>query len=233
MIGIYKITSPSGRIYIGQAVNICIRFSTYRKLKCKMQPRLYSSFKKYGVDNHVFQVIDICDTDQLNDRERYWQDFYNVLSKTGLNCILTATNEKKKVISQEVKDKIRLKTKIYKHTSEAIEKIRKSSIGREVSKETRRKISESQIGKIVSKDTCDKISKALKGRKISKEALVKRSISISGANNSRAKIIIDLETGIYYGCISEAAEAKVMKKSTLNNYLIGHRHNKTCLIYAK
>ena len=233
MIGIYKITSPSGRIYIGQAINICIRFSTYRKLKCKMQPRLYSSFKKYGVDNHVFQVIDICDTNQLNDRERYWQDFYNVLSKTGLNCILTATNEKKKVISQTVNDKIRLKTRMYKHTPEALEKIRKSSIGREVSKETRRKISESQIGKIVSKDTCKKISEALKGRKIPKEVLVKRSVSISGEKNHRAKIIIDLETGIYYGCISDAANAKGIKKSTLNNYLIGHRPNKTCLIYAK
>jgi group I intron endonuclease len=233
MIGIYKITSPSNRIYIGQAVNICIRFSTYRKLKCKMQPRLYSSFKKYGVDNHVFQVIDICDTDQLNDRERYWQDFYNVLSKTGLNCILTATNEKKKVISQEVKDKIRLKTKMYKHTPEAVEKIRKSSTGRVFSEETKKKISESQIGKMVSKNTCDKISKALKGRKIPKEVLAKRSISISGGKNWRAKTIIDLETGIFYECITEAAEAKCIKKSTLNNYLIGNRPNKTCLIYAK
>lgn len=233
MIGVYKITSPSGRIYIGQAVNICIRFSTYRKLKCKMQPRLYSSFKKYGVENHVFQVIDICDTDQLNDRERYWQDFYNVLSKTGLNCILTATNEKKKVISQEVKDKIRLKTKMYKHTPEAVEKIRKSSTGRVFSEETKKKISESQIGKMVSKNTCDKISKALKGRKIPKEVLAKRSISISGGKNWRAKTIIDLETGIFYECITEAAEAKCIKKSTLNNYLIGNRPNKTCLIYAK
>lgn len=233
MIGIYKITSPSGRIYIGQAVNICIRFSTYRKLKCKMQPRLYSSFKKYGVENHVFQVIDICNTDQLNDRERYWQDFYNVLCKTGLNCILTATNEKKKVISQEVKDKIRLKTKMYKHTPEAVEKIRKSSTGRVFSEETKKKISESQIGKMVSKNTCDKISKALKGRKIPKEVLAKRSISISGGKNWRAKTIIDLETGIFYECITEAAEAKCIKKSTLNNYLIGNRPNKTCLIYAK
>lgn len=198
-----------------------------------MQPRLYSSFKKYGVENHVFQVIDICDTDQLNDRERYWQDFYNVLSKNGLNCILTATNEKKKVISQEVKDKIRLKTKMYKHTPDAIDKIRKSSTGRVFSKDTKKKISESQIGKIVSKNTCDKISKALKGRKIPKEVLAKRSISISGGKNWRAKTIIDLETGIFYECISEAAEAKCIKTSTLNNYLIGHRTNKTCLIYAK
>jgi hypothetical protein len=86
---------------------------------------------------------------------------------------------------------------------------------------------------MVSKNTCDKISKALKGRKIPKEVLAKRSISISGGKNWRAKTIIDLETGIFYECITEAAEAKCIKKSTLNNYLIGNRPNKTCLIYAK
>jgi group I intron endonuclease len=232
MTGIYKITSPSNKIYIGQAVDIDKRFLSYRKKKCKYQPRLHNSFIKYEVDNHIFEIIEECDISELNARERYWQDFYEVIGKNGLNCLLTSTDEKIKVISEEMKEKIRLKTKEYRHTEEAKERIRNSLIGRKVSKETRRKISESQLNKIVSKETCLKISNALKGRKLSNECLLKRSISIRGENNCRAKLILDSYTGIYYGCIQDAAFAKGLNRATLNNYLVGHRKNKTSMIYA-
>lgn len=42
--GIYKITSPSGRIYIGSSKNIRRRFYSYKNLHCKDQPKLYNSF---------------------------------------------------------------------------------------------------------------------------------------------------------------------------------------------
>ena len=42
-IGIYKITSPSNKIYIGQSINIERRFKEYKTLKnCKFQ-----IFKKF------------------------------------------------------------------------------------------------------------------------------------------------------------------------------------------
>jgi len=232
MTGIYKIISPKGKIYIGQAIDIDKRFISYNKLKCKYQPRLYNSFKKYGVQNHIFEIIEECSVEELNIRERYWQDYYNVIGKNGLNCLLTSTTDKIKVISDEMKEKIRIKTKKYRHTNEAKNKIKKSLTGRVHSYETRKKISESQLNKKVSKETCLKISNALKGRKLSKECLMKRSISISGENNSKARIVINLETGIFYGCIKDAAIANCINKNTLNNYLIGHRKNKTSMIYA-
>ena len=44
----------------------------------------------------------------LNNKERYWQDFYNVLSQdTGLNCTLQNSNERVKVYSEEVREKMR------------------------------------------------------------------------------------------------------------------------------
>lgn len=86
MIGIYKITSPSGRIYIGQSVDLENRQKVYSKLKCKLQIRLYSSLLKYGWVNHKFEIIEECSVEIINDRERYWQEFYNVLGKKGLNC---------------------------------------------------------------------------------------------------------------------------------------------------
>ena len=39
MIGIYKITSPTKRIYIGQSINIEKRFKSYEKLNCKSSDR--------------------------------------------------------------------------------------------------------------------------------------------------------------------------------------------------
>ena len=111
MIGIYKITSPSGKLYIGQSCDIKNRFRQYRSLSnTKNQTGLNNSFKKYGIKNHVFEVIELCQFDQLNIRERYWQEFYNVLSD-GLNCKLTSTEEQKCVLSDETRLKMSIKLK--------------------------------------------------------------------------------------------------------------------------
>jgi group I intron endonuclease len=107
MVGIYKITSPSGKIYIGQSINILNRFNQYKSLsQTKGQKKLHYSFKKYGIDKHIFDIIEQCSIDLLNERERYWQDYYDVLNN-GLNCILTDTNDSVKVFSKETIDKIR------------------------------------------------------------------------------------------------------------------------------
>ena len=80
MIGIYKITSPSGKIYIGQSVNIANRLSKYKNANCKTQRVLYNSIIKYGWKAHKFEVLCECDIIELNDKERYYQDLFNVVS---------------------------------------------------------------------------------------------------------------------------------------------------------
>lgn len=232
MIGIYKITSPTGRIYIGQSIDIDFRFSTYKNLKCKQQMRLYSSFVKHGVNNHLFEVVEECCVDMLNERERHWQDLYDVIGKGGLNCELVSTNRLPKVVSETTRLKISNSLKGFRHTEESKAKITKALIGRTVSDETKLKISNSNKGKHRSPETAVKISNALKGRKIPKEVIEKRRKSQSGANNHKAKPIINTQNGIFYGCITEAAECYGIKRSTLNNFLTGSRKNKTYLVYA-
>ena len=62
MIGIYKITSPSGRIYIGQSWNIKKRLNAYKTLYASKKQRLLNrSFVKYGYENHKFQIIKVLD----------------------------------------------------------------------------------------------------------------------------------------------------------------------------
>jgi group I intron endonuclease len=88
MIGIYKITSPVNKVYIGQSVNIPKRWKQYRGTECKQQVKLNRSFKKYGVENHIFEIIEECTLDQINEKELYWGMFYNVLGENGLNLRL-------------------------------------------------------------------------------------------------------------------------------------------------
>jgi len=123
MTGIYKITSPTNRVYIGQSVDIEDRWRDYKCLDCKSQTALYNSLLKYGVENHKFEIVTLCYEEQLNEFERDFQEAYDVI-KTGLNCYLTETNDKSGKWSEEVK-----------------EKMRKSSIGKNHTKETKQKLS--------------------------------------------------------------------------------------------
>lgn len=101
MIGIYKITNPTGKIYIGQSTNIERRRTEYfNKNKCKKQAALYFSLTKYGFSEHIFEIVEECAAEDLNVRERYWQDYYNVLQE-GLNCRLTGTGDRSGVFSKE------------------------------------------------------------------------------------------------------------------------------------
>ena len=137
MIGIYKITSPSGKIYIGQSVNIERRFLDYKKSLKKTQIKLYNSLKKYDYKNHIFEIIEECSVELLNERERYYQDFFNCV-ENGLNCRYTRTNEKSGKLSKETINKLKNKNVDYlkgnsfrkgiKHSEEIKQKIRNTLI---------------------------------------------------------------------------------------------------------
>ena len=108
MIGIYKITNPNNKIYIGQSTNIKERFRKYSKLSNKRQIKLYNSFQKYGINNHQFEIIEECSEHILNEREVYWGNYYDVLSDNGLNLRLgngrgSCSEETKNKISNSLK----------------------------------------------------------------------------------------------------------------------------------
>lgn len=106
MIGIYKITSPSNRIYIGQSIDINKRFYNYLLKHCKSQTKLLHSFNKYNVKNHIFEILEECEESQLNNKERYWQDYYESNTQKGLNCRLTKTDDKSGKLSEKTKLKM-------------------------------------------------------------------------------------------------------------------------------
>ena len=67
--GIYKITNPKGMIYIGKSIHIEKRWMDYKRLYCKNQRQIYNSLKKYGYKNHTFEIIHICEKDELDNLE--------------------------------------------------------------------------------------------------------------------------------------------------------------------
>ena len=63
MVGIYKITSPSGRIYIGQSKDLNRRERDYQKYikDSNSQVKLLASINKYNWENHIFEIIEECE----------------------------------------------------------------------------------------------------------------------------------------------------------------------------
>ena len=107
MIGIYKITSPLNKVYIGQSIHIEARFKSYKNIKtCKSQPLLYNSFLTLGVENHKFEIICGCEEVELNYIERYYQELFECLGKNGLNRVLALNKDKTKQVSWWVKNNI-------------------------------------------------------------------------------------------------------------------------------
>lgn len=108
MIGIYKITSPSGRVYIGQSWDIKKRWRDYGWNRCTKQIKLYNSFLKYGVQNHKFQVIIelLGDVEQmiLDIYEQFYMDFHRKTNISLLNIREAGSHGK---YSEETKFKMR------------------------------------------------------------------------------------------------------------------------------
>ena len=149
MIGIYKITNPKGKVYVGQTVDTNRRKDVYKRLNCKGQIKLYNSLVKYGFSEHVFEVVEQCKVGELNTRERHWQDFYNVVGELGLNCKLTKTEDKSGKMSEEAIVKMRTAKLGKKQSAEQIYSRTKNQKGKKLgpkSIEVRLKISKAKTG---------------------------------------------------------------------------------------
>lgn len=181
--GIYKITSPSGKIYIGQSIDIKRRINRYKSnLNASIgQIKLNRSFNKYGINFHKFEIIELCLEKYLNNMERYYQDKYKSV-ENGLNLRYTASNDKTGKMSEESIAKML----IYKNnmSEEHRRKIGIASkarttyptmLGRKHSEESKKKISISNIGKKFTDETKKKISDSKKGTIVPVEVRVKKS----------------------------------------------------------
>lgn len=160
MIGIYKITNPEGKIYIGQSIDIERRFKEYKRIAKRSAGRkIIKSLILFGTNNHKFEVIEECLAEQLHEKEHYWKQFYKSV-ENGLNCDYfdnsggPRSEETKRRISEGAKGKKRseyTKQKLRKPKTEQ-HKQNISKAKQNISEETKRKISEAKKGKTPNRD---------------------------------------------------------------------------------
>lgn len=92
MTGIYKIENTvNGKVYIGQSKNIEERWKSHiRASKSKASVGynyyIHKAFRKYGIENFIFSVVEECEPSELNEREVYWIKIYeSVNNEHGYN----------------------------------------------------------------------------------------------------------------------------------------------------
>jgi group I intron endonuclease len=64
---IYKLTSPSGKVYVGQTTDFAKRMYTYAYKGCRMQRYLSAAIKKYGWGSFTKEIIDSADYQEYLD----------------------------------------------------------------------------------------------------------------------------------------------------------------------
>jgi group I intron endonuclease len=196
--GIYKITNPNGRVYIGQSVDIKRRFKTYLNNvpNVKTSIKLYRSLIKYGSENHKFEILELCDINELNNRERYYQELYEATSSLNLNCILTECDGKKRVVRPMTEKQKKQISLVHK--------------GKKYSEETKNKIKLARAKQIITAEHKQKISD----------------------NSGSARLVLNLQNGIFYNSAKEASNAHNMKANELVCRLIGRIKNNSNLKYV-
>jgi group I intron endonuclease len=122
MVSIYKITSPSGSVYVGQSRETEVRMYRYGNLLCADQPRIYNSLKKYGSENHIFEIChelpDDVDQTTLDTYECLYMDLYRSCGipllnikeggSYGKHSPETISRMKGRACSEKLKEKNRL-----------------------------------------------------------------------------------------------------------------------------
>ena len=119
MVGIYKITNPENKSYVGLSREIENRWKSYKNMQFQSNNRLKESLQKYGYDNHIFEILEEIqltedtygkNTAVLRKRERYWinklNTFYDGLNQNGGGSGCGShTLESKQKISEALKNK--------------------------------------------------------------------------------------------------------------------------------
>ena len=164
--GIYMWTSPSGKSYIGQSVDLQKRKGAFlrfgdiyggQKINCARKKYHHKSLWDY-------KVLEYCDVDKLDERERYYIKLYDTINN-GYNC--ESGGNENKIVSDESKQKMS-EVKKGKYCGE-----NSPWYGKHLTEEHKSKLSEARkgennpmYGKHRDDETRIKISKAHDKRKI-------------------------------------------------------------------
>ena len=147
--GIYLIRNTvTEKVYVGQSLNIKNRLYVHKAyLRNSNHPNehLQRAFSKYGEDKFVFQVLEFCGAESLNELEKHWIDKFNSINPDfGYNKKEAGSHGGH---SEETREKMRVNGK-------------GKGLGKKMPEEVRRKISESHKGMKHSEESREKMRAA-------------------------------------------------------------------------
>ena len=148
--GVYEIFNMvNGKSYVGQSTNITQRLSKHKsELRHNKHQNLHlqNAWNKYGEHSFLFNILEYCNIDELDDIERYYINIWNLTNnqygynvESGGNLNKTLSTETKRKLSEAHKGKTlskEIRKKISKNNARYWE-------GKKRSKRTKKKISES------------------------------------------------------------------------------------------
>ena len=241
---IYKATSPSGKVYIGQ---------TTKKLRYRVREHFYQAFieaktalfqnaiRKYG-DLIKWEILEkVENTEELDNKEKYWIAHYNSSNPEfgyngtdgGVKTCKSTSEAKRKALEKRNKD-------LSWRTPEVKAKISAANKGKEYSEEFRQSVSKrtkgrnnGMFGLAHSEETKNKMVGRLTSPEVV-ELIRERSIAYAGESNpfygkehssdaidkialanSRGEVTDDL--GNVYSSVSAASKVLKISETAVNN----------------
>lgn len=208
---VYMHIFPNKKVYIG-ITKFKPEYRWNNGQGYKRQKYIYNAILKYGWDNikHIILEENLGEL-EAKEKEKYYIHLFNSNDKIfGYNLTSGGDGTSDVIFTKKRIQKIIASNKKRIITDETKEKIRKARIGTKVSQETRKKMSENRKGK----------NNPFYGKHLNDEAKKKMSIANSGFNNKKSIHIgkYDLEYNLIeiYGSLREANKSGYNRRKFLN-----------------
>ena len=238
--GIYGIENKeSGKWYVGQASDIHKRWNDHKWLLINGKHKnkhLQSAWNKRGEGAFVFHILELCDANALNEREKYWIKIkdaqINGYNKTAGGEGLKNWDAPEWYRRQRSQMYAGEKNPFYgrKHTEETRAKLREThrgerhvNYGKHLSEETRAKISAAHTGMKHSEETRKKLSEMNKGNPFPRSAIEKSRKKAMSPENHLCRPVVCITTNEWYFSASEAARKTGLDRSKISACCRGDR----------
>jgi group I intron endonuclease len=186
---IYKITSPTGKVYVGQTRRLNRRIIEHKSYNRESNSIVHKSINKYGWDNHKFEILDEVSVSKLDNAEQFYISICNSfvgINPNGMNLTIGGGGTIGTPFTMEHKMKISKANKGRTMSDYTRSRLMAANKGRKQSPEEIAKRAKSMTGRVVSEEVKDRIRKKMTGQKRTDEQKEKMSKAHIGKHNSES-----------------------------------------------